>query len=63
MNYELVVEAIKIATIQNKRNSAYINGILKGWQRKGYKALTDIQQENKKSKRDQEIEEWLNEQD
>lgn len=54
MNYELIIKAIKIATLQNKRNSAYINGILKDWNRKGYKLLADIQETDKKNKKEYE---------
>ena len=45
MDYKLIIEAIKIATLANKRNGRYINGILKDWNKKGYKFLADIEQE------------------
>lgn len=61
MDYQLIKEAIKIASINNKRNMAYIKAILNDWNKKGYKVLADIPKENKKSKREKEIEEWLNE--
>jgi len=51
MSYELIVEAIKIATVQNKRSSAYIKGILKDWQRKGYKVLADVKENVKEKKK------------
>jgi DnaD/phage-associated family protein len=47
MNSELVIEAIKIATLSNNRNTRYINGILKNWQSKNYKVVADIQKERK----------------
>jgi len=56
MNVELILQAIKIATINNKRNTRYIQGILNDWNRKGLKTLLDIENEeqnfkqNKKSK-------------
>lgn len=52
MDYKLIIEAIKIATLANKRNGRYINGILKDWNKKGYKVLADLnnekQEKNKK---------------
>lgn len=48
MNYELIIEAIKISAIRNKRTTAYISGILNDWNRKGYKIITDIQIEQQK---------------
>lgn len=45
MDYKLIIEAIKIATLANKRNGRYINGILKDWNRKGYKTLLDLENE------------------
>lgn len=45
MNYELIIEAIKIATLANKRNGRYINGILRDWNKKGYKTLLDLENE------------------
>lgn len=60
MSYELIIEAIKISTLRNKRNMSYIKGILNDWNKKGYKLLADIQEENQKNKKDKEREEWLN---
>ncbi len=61
LDYELILEAIKIATLNNKRNCRYIQGILNSWSRKGYKVLADIQEEqqkeNKKIEKHQETEE------
>lgn len=47
---EMIIEAIKTASIQNVRKSKYIAGILNDWQRKGYKNLLDIQDEKNKQK-------------
>ena len=44
-NNELIFKAIDIACKRNKRNLSYIEGILKDWERKGYKCLADIQDE------------------
>lgn len=46
---EMIVEAIKIASTNNKKNVAYIRGILNSWISKGYKVLSDIQEEQKKT--------------
>lgn len=54
MDYQLIIKAIKLATIRNKRSTAYICGILNAWKRKGYKVLADIQEEQKKEKVSQE---------
>ena len=40
-----IIEAIKIASINNKRNCRYIQGILNSWINKGYKVVADIQKE------------------
>ena len=61
MDYELIIEAIKIATLANKRSGRYINGILKDWSNKGYKTLLDLEnekqeKENKKPKEETEEE-------
>ena len=36
-DYKIIVEAIKKSALANKRNTSYINGILKSWKNKGYK--------------------------
>ena len=46
-DYRIIIEAIKIATLNNKRTGNYINGILKNWKSKGYKVLADLQNEQK----------------
>lgn len=47
---DLIKHAIDIACKRNIRNMAYIEGILKDWNKKGYKVLADIQNENKYKK-------------
>lgn len=42
---DLICEAIKIATLQNKRNCKYVQGILNNWVRKGYKKYSDLQED------------------
>lgn len=53
VNEELIIEAIKIAALNNKRNTSYITGILNNWIKNGYKTKLDIEKskepiENKK---------------
>lgn len=61
IDYKMIIEAIKIATLNNKRNCRYIQGILNSWIRKGYKVLADVQNEQrneeKKIEEHQETEE------
>jgi len=61
MNKDLIVRAIKIATINNKRTGRYIQGILNDWSRKGFKTLLDVENEesgfNNKNIAKQETEE------
>ena len=45
IDYKMIIEAIKIASINNKRNCRYIQGILNSWINKGYKVVADIQKE------------------
>lgn len=45
IDYQMIIEAIKIASINNKRNCRYIQGILNSWINKGYKVVADIQKE------------------
>lgn len=56
MDYKLIIEAIKIATLANKRNGRYINGILKDWTKKGYKTLLDLENEKKEKENNQKQE-------
>lgn len=56
IDYKMIIEAIKIASINNKRNCRYIQGILNSWINKGYKVVADIQkeQEEKENVKDNE---------
>lgn len=45
MNKDLIIKAIKIASINNKRTMNYIQGILNDWNRKGLKTLLDVEKE------------------
>lgn len=42
---EIIIEAIKRASINNKKSCSYIKGILNNWLNKGYKTLADIDNE------------------
>lgn len=44
LSEEMIIEAIKKASKQNKKSMAYIEGILKNWIRSGYKVLGDIEE-------------------
>ena len=57
----MIIEAIKIASINNKRNCRYIQGILNSWINKGYKIVTDIQneQEQHKEKKKKECDKFI----
>lgn len=57
IDYKMIIEAIKIATLNNKRNCRYIQGILNSWIRKGYKILADIQNEQEQRNEEKKIEE------
>lgn len=57
IDYKMIIEAIKIASINNKRNCRYIQGILNSWINKGYKIVTDIQNEQEQHKEEKKIEE------
>ena len=45
MDKDLIIQAIKIASINNKRTMNYIQGILNDWNRKGLKTLLDVEKE------------------
>lgn len=49
-NKDLIKKAIDIACIRNVRRIDYVEGILKDWNKKGYKVLADIQQEQRGGK-------------
>lgn len=64
MDKDLIIQAIKIASINNKRTGRYIQGILNDWSKKGFKTLLDIEQEqntfkNKKEEKQEEYEHEL----
>ena len=46
---EMIIKAIQIASMNNKKNLAYVKGILNSWISKGYKVLSDTQEEQKKT--------------
>lgn len=51
MDKDLIIQAIKIASINNKRTGRYIQGILNDWSKKGFKTLIDIEQERTTNKK------------
>lgn len=51
MDKDLIIQAIKIASINNKRTGRYIQGILNDWSKKGFKTLLDIEQERTTNKK------------
>lgn len=62
MDKELIIKAIKIASINNKRNGNYIRGILNDWSKKGFKNILDVENEqnefkNKTQKKEETAEE------
>lgn len=64
MDKDLIIQAIKIASINNKRTGRYIQGILNDWSKKGFKTLLDIEQEqntfkNKKEEKQEKYEHEL----
>lgn len=50
IDYKMILQAIKIASQNNKKSAKYIQGILNSWIKKGYKVLADIQEEKKENK-------------
>lgn len=50
MNKDLIIQAIKIASIKNKRRMDYIQGILNDWNKKGLKTLLDVEKEENEFK-------------
>lgn len=50
MDKELIIKAIKIASISNKRNGNYIKGILNDWSKKGFKNILDVENEEQEFK-------------
>lgn len=45
INKDLIIQAIKIASINNVRKFNYIQGILNDWINKGFKTLLDVENE------------------
>lgn len=50
MDKELIIKAIKIASINNKRTGRYVQGILNDWSKKGIKTLLDVENEQENFK-------------
>ena len=66
MDKDLIIQAIKIASINNIRTGRYIQGILNDWNKKGFKTLLDIEQErttNKKQNILKKIQEEIEDED
>lgn len=59
IDYRMIIEAIKIASLNNKRNCRYIQGILNSWINKGYKVLADIQKEQEEKQNTKKQEEHI----
>ena len=55
----MIIEAIKIASLNNKRNCRYVQGILNSWINKGYKVLADIQKEQEEKQNTKKQEEHI----
>lgn len=49
LSEEMIIEAIKRASKQNKKSMSYIEGILKNWVKDGYKTIADIKDIKKAS--------------
>jgi DnaD/phage-associated family protein len=49
LSEEVIIKAIEIASLRNKRNTSYITGILNSWIAKGIKTLGDIENEKQTS--------------
>ena len=52
MDKDLIIKAIKIASINNKRSGKYIQGILNDWNKKGIKTLLDAENEEQRFKKE-----------
>lgn len=57
LDHQIIIEAIKKASISGVPNANYINGILKNWKAKGFKVLADLQSEQKRQLKEPEKEE------
>lgn len=66
---ELILHAVSIATLNNKKSFQYINGILRNWKNAGYKTVEEVrsaEQPRRQKEEDKEHQElfdydWLNE--
>lgn len=54
---ELIIEAIRRASLANKRNCKYIQGILNSWISKGFKTLIEVKNEEEEFKNKKSLEE------
>ena len=54
IDYKMIIEAIKIATLNNKRNCRYIQGILNSWSKKGIKTLIQAKEEEQEFKQEKQ---------
>lgn len=66
-NEELILYAVEIAVVNNKRTIQYVNGILRNWKTLGYKTKQDVLNAEKK-REEKRVEElfdydWLNEEE
>lgn len=52
---DVIKKAIEIAVTNNVRTYSYIEAILRNWQKKGYKTVIDIEQENKEGQIEKEF--------
>lgn len=53
---DLIIKAIKIASVKNKRSAKYVGGILNDWNKKGFKTLADVENEQNNFNKKSEIE-------
>ena len=62
MDKDLIIKAIKIASVNNKRSGRYVQGILNDWSKKGIKTLLEVENEQNqfKNKTKEETEEEKN---
>ncbi len=55
---EMLIEAIRIATINQHKTIGYVSGILKNWKDKGFKNLDDLNKHPELTTEQKEILEW-----
>ena len=51
---EIIIKSIEISVLNNARSLSYIQSILRDWKNKGYKTLSDIENNEKKRKQKEE---------